>query len=323
MRKITTCLAGIAFILASCSKSSDDSNPTTTNEIGNTGVTTTIPIVPPTNPNLPKGSTSTDSEGNTTTTVNTYNADGTLNAEIAVKVAKDGTKTKVIKKYTYDANKNVTKVVTYDANLADDSVKTPIEEVTYEGHDSKGQHTVQTVTKYDEKGNVESSVKDKFELNHTNVGTTVSKIIRTVTYEGKTRTYELSNTATATPEVTNVTLSGNDSEGTYHLYEMISYNDYRNLTSVNYDTNDSYFNNKAKTFTYTTILLDKPNLITSENPYGMGTHKVKTEKYEDYLQALEVFTTYNYNDAGKLVSKEIVTKRQGAEVSKETIKYEY
>ena len=307
----------IAFVLASCSKSSSDSNitpPTTTSEIGNTGVITTIPIVPPTNPNLPKGSTSTDAGGNTTTTVNTYNEDGTLNAEIVVKVASNGTKTKVIKKYTYDTNKNVTKVVTYDADLTNDSVKIPIEEITYSGYNNKGQHTEQMVIKYDEKGNVKSSVNDIFKFD--NKGILVSST-KTTTIEGKKVTYDLIVNQNGNTYVAMFVQSPIES----YFYQNNRYDNDGNLISISYDTGDKLYGKINKTYTYTTYPVDTKAHITTENLLGTGSHKVATETIIDADKS--IVATYKYNDVGKLVSKIIQTKYKDEVVSEEIINYQY
>lgn len=311
MKRITMYLACIAIAFASCKKSSNDDEPVKPTEIGNTGVTTNIPIVPPTDSNLPKGSTTTNTDGSTTTTVNTYNPDGTIKAEIAVKVAKDGTKTKVIKEYKYDANKNVTEISTYQAGLTDETVQTPIEKVTYGNYDSNGQYLENSVTKYNAKGEVESSVKNSFRFNSEGK---LTKTTKTVTNEGKTNTYELTYSDNGNYVQVQETTNGNNS-----FWQSVNYDDYGNVTNIVYDNSNSLYGIQQVEFSYTTFPVGKV-LVSDENPAGTGKYKVATEKRTKGTTKIEI--VYEYDNTGKLVSKTVYTT-EGNTTTSEEIKYGY
>ncbi len=310
MKRITMYLACIAIAFASCKKSSDDESVKPA-EIGNTGVTTNIPIVPPTDVNLPKGSTTTNTDGSTTTTVNTYNPDGTIKAEIAVKVAKDGTKTKVIKEYKYDANKNVTEISTYQAGLTDETVQTPIEKVTYGNYDSNGQYLENSVTKYNAKGEIESSVKNSFRFNSEGK---LTKTTKTVTNEGKTNTYELTYSDNGNYVQVQETTNGNNS-----FWQSVNYDDYGNVTNIVYDNSNSLYGIQQVEFSYTTFPVGKV-LVSDENPAGTGKYKVATEKRTKGTTKIEI--VYEYDNTGKLVSKTVFTTIDST-ITKEEIKYGY
>lgn len=310
MKKITMYLACIAIAFASCKKSSDDESVKPA-EIGNTGVTTNIPIVPPTDANLPKGSTTTNTDGSTTTTVNTYNPDGTIKAEIAVKVAKDGTKTKVIKEYKYDANKNVTEISTYQAGLTDETVQTPIEKVTYGNYDSNGQYLENSVTKYNAKGEIESSVKNSFRFNSEGK---LTKTTKTVTNEGKANTYELTYSDNGNYVQVQETTNGNNS-----FWQSVNYDDYGNVTNIVYDNSNSLYGIQQVEFSYTTFPVGKV-LVSDENPAGTGKYKVATEKRTKGTTKIEI--VYEYDNTGKLVSKTVYTT-EGNTTTSEEIKYGY
>lgn len=311
MKRITMYLACIAIAFASCKKSSNDDEPVKPTEIGNTGVTTNIPIVPPTDANLPKGSTTTNTDGSTTTTVNTYNPDGTIKAEIAVKVAKDGTKTKVIKEYKYDANKNVTEISTYQAGLTDETVQTPIEKVTYGNYDSNGQYLENSVTKYNAKGEIESSVKNSFRFNSEGK---LTKTTKTVTNEGKTNTYELTYSDNGNYVQVQETTNGNNS-----FWQSVNYDDYGNVTNIVYDNSNSLYGIQQVEFSYTTFPVGKV-LVSDENPAGTGKYKVATEKRTKGTTKIEI--VYEYDNTGKLVSKTVYTT-EGNTTTSEEIKYGY
>lgn len=311
MKRITMYLACIAIVFASCKKSSNDDEPVKPTEIGNTGVTTNIPIVPPTDANLPKGSTTTNTDGSTTTTVNTYNTDGTIKAEIAVKVAKDGTKTKVIKEYKYDANKNVTEISTYQAGLTDETVQTPIEKVTYGNYDSNGQYLENSVTKYNAKGEIESSVKNSFRFNSEGK---LTKTTKTVTNEGKANTYELTYSDNGNYVQVQETTNGNNS-----FWQSVNYDDYGNVTNIVYDNSNSLYGIQQVEFSYTTFPVGKV-LVSDENPAGTGKYKVATEKRTKGTTKIEI--VYEYDNTGKLVSKTVYTT-EGNTTTSEEIKYGY